>query len=178
MKRIFRQSLPVVSLVALLLGCSSGDSSSVPKQPAADAAAVDGQRHDFGDFSFELPAGWTRAKPDREQTQALLLLDGQSRRDAKGSIMVDVGRPAMETPDELARSFAANAAGTVTPDKVDIDGAAAVKATAPNTTLSKPRLMLVVYRNDKAYLIMAFAKEGVDPTDALEHVRATWKWAK
>jgi hypothetical protein len=36
--------------------------------------------------------------------------------------------------------------------------------------------MIIAFRNDKAYLIMAAAVNDVELSGAVEHVLATWKW--
>lgn len=54
--------------------------------------------------------------------------------------------------------------------------ASGARITSSSTSLSKPREVIIVYQNDKAYLLMAGAVEGVDVSNALEHVRSTWKW--
>ena len=42
--------------------------------------------------------------------------------------------------------------------------------------LSQPRDVIIVYRGGQAYMLMAGGVQGVDVSNALEHIRKTWKW--
>ena len=125
------------------------------------------------DFTFEVPQGWQRGKSDREKTQALLVeLAGGA---IAGMIQVDVGKPALPTATDTARSFA-GADGRVLSDSVALDGVAGVRVETPSTDLSRPRFAVVVHRGAKVYLVMAAAANNNDVSTALDHVVASWRW--
>jgi hypothetical protein len=124
-----------------------------------------------------MPDGWSKVPPDRATTKAMLLLDGTRWDSVKGMIKVDVGSPAFPTAQAIAESFARGADGQVAQDEVDVDGEKGVRVTTASTDLSKPRSMIVVYRDGKAYLIMGGAVEGVDVGDAVDRICTTWKWS-
>lgn len=173
--------LVMAGLLAMILGC--GNSDVTPTQDLAntssqDAGTIGAQatRQQFGTFSFEVPAGWSSVTPDRDKTKAMVLLGGTNWQNSKAMIKVDVGSPAFPTAQEMANNFAKSADGRAMPDTLDFDGEAATKATTSSTTLATPREMIIIYRDGKVYLVMAGAVAGVDLTNAIEHVRLTWKW--
>ncbi len=153
--------LVVAASIPAIFGCETNDPIT---------------RQHFGEFSFEIPGGWSNVTPDRAKTKARVLLDGTNWQNAKGMIKVDVGTPAFPTAAEMAKSFATSADGRVAPGTLDFDGEIATKATTSSTNVSKPRVIIIIYRGGKSYLVMASGVEGVDVTKAIEHVRSTWKW--
>ena len=168
--------------VLCLVGCTGNSStqSTDPQPPSisrpADAGQADNIRS-FGDFSFSIPSEWTVVAPDRDKTKAMLLLGGTNWQNAKAMIKIDVGTPAAPTAKQLAEGFAKSTGGTVSADTLDFDGTSGVSASTSSNDLMTPRQMIVVYRNGKAYLLMAGATSGVDVNNAVAHVRASWKWA-
>jgi len=106
----------------------------------------------------------------------MLLLDGRDWQTARAMIKIDVGTPAFPSAEELASNFATSAGGQVAPETLDFDGVKATKATTSSTNMAIPREIIVIYHNGEAYLVMAGAVSGVDLTDAMEHLRSTWKW--
>lgn len=152
---------------------------SLCPNPASVAAAEGGtnaDRRQFEGFSFDLPSGWMPAVPGLAKTKADILLGGL-RLGAKAEILVDVGHPTLPSPEAVAEGFAEMWGGTVVPDTVDVDGEKALRVQIPphGDSLS-PRRAIVVFHEGKLYLIMAGAVGPMDVSDALEHVRATWKW--
>ena len=127
------------------------------------------------DFRFEIPQGWQRAQSEREKTKVLLV------RVATGGIaamiQVDVGKPALPTARDMAKSLAGSD-GSILPDAVALDGVAGFRLRTPSTDLSRPCAAVVVYRNDRAYLIMAATMKGGDAEAALDHMAETWRWSK
>ena len=144
--------------------------------PATEAGQTDGPQS-FGDFSCSIPNGWTVVTPDRDKTKAMLLLAGTNWQNAKAMIKIDVGTPTAPTARQLAEGFAKSTGGSVTADALDFDGTPGVSASTSSNELTTPRIMIVVYRNGRAYLLMAGATAGVDVADAVSHVRESWKWA-
>ena len=174
--------LVIVASIATILGCGNNDgtlpqdSANIPSQDPATIAAQ-AIRQQFGEFSFEVPGGWSSVTPDRDKTKAMVLLGGTNWQNAKAMIKVDVGTPAFSTAQEMASNFAKSAGGQVAPETLDFDGETATKATTSSTRLATPREMIIIYHRDgKVYLVMVGAVEGVDLTNAIEHVRSTWKW--
>jgi hypothetical protein len=67
--------------------------------------------------------------------------------------------------------------GAVVPGSVDVDGAKALYVqVSPHGDSLSPRRAIVVFHEGMLYLIMAGAAGPRDVSDALEHVRVTWKW--
>jgi hypothetical protein len=129
----------------------------------------------FGDFRFELPTGWVQGKPERPKTKALLAMIPRGAKSPDGLLMVDVGKAAAPSAMDLAKSLAGRD-GRVLPEPVAVDQEEGVRVEMPSVDLSRPRCAVVVFRNGKAYLIMAAAMKGTDITDAFEEVLKTWKW--
>ena len=93
-------------LVLSLVGCGTepggntrGTSGAAPR--TGETAA---KRERFEGFSFELPSGWTRVAPDRDNTKALLVL-GKDREKAKAMIKIDVGPPGSPNPKDIAETL-------------------------------------------------------------------------
>jgi hypothetical protein len=167
-----------------LIGCRDDATAQRPVAPTlsrtapANVESDANASHEFGEFSFAIPSGWTVVTPDRDKTKAMIVLDGTSWQNAKAMIKVDVGTPTAPTAKQLAEGFANNARGTVSAESLDFDGTSAVSASTSSTTLAVPRNMIIVYRDGKAYLLMAGAVEGIDLSKAISHVRKSWKWTK
>jgi hypothetical protein len=66
--------------------------------------------------------------------------------------------------------------GNVSADTLDFDGTPGVSASTSSTELTTPRNMIIVYRDGKAYILMAGATGDVDIGDAVSHIRESWKW--
>ena len=163
----------IICSLSIIPAC--GTNEQPPSQNPSSIATTP-KREQFGEFSFEVPTGWSRNTPDRSKTKSLILLGGTRWTNSKGMIKVDVGSPAFPTVRETAKRFAQSLNGQVLPDAIDLDGERGVKVTSSSTNMAKPREVIIVYRNGKVYLLMAAAGEGVEVSNALEHVRSTWKW--
>jgi len=127
----------------------------------------------FGAFAFDVPAGWSRARPGRGKTAAMIMLKRGGT--TVGVVMVDVGRPTLPDARQAARAIV-GATGEVLPEPARVDGAEGVRAGAKTADLSKPRHVVVVYRGGKVYIIMGGAAGGTDVSDAFERVLKTWRW--
>ena len=167
--------------------CVAGCATNTAPQPADSEVAsaspstevdLSDDIQSFGDFSFSIPSGWSVVTPDRDKTKAMLLLDGTNWQNAKEMIKVDVDAPAAPTAKQLAEGFANSTGGQVSADALDFDGTPGVSASTSSTELTTPRNMIVVYRDSHAYLLMAGATAGVDISDAVSHVRESWKWTQ
>jgi hypothetical protein len=165
----------IVGTMIFVLGCGNNEATNIPPQDP-DAIAAGAQRQQFGVFSFEVPGGWSSVTPDRGKTKAMILLGGTKWQNSKAMIKVDVGPPAFPTAQEMAQNFAKTVGGQVAPETLNFDGETATKATTSSTSLTTPREMIIIYRDGNAYLVMAGAVDGVDLTNAMEHVRSTWTW--
>jgi predicted Zn-dependent protease len=166
-------SYVIVIFVVVTPGCKSR-TASPPQGATSGPSHVD--RQDFGDFSFEVPDGWTIDAPDRSKTKATLLFGGARWDIAKGMIKVDVGGQAFPTPQATAESFAKGLNGQIAKDAIDVDGEKGAKATTSSDTLNAPRYLIVVHKNGRAYLLMAASVKGTDVSGAFEQVRKSWKW--
>jgi hypothetical protein len=165
------QVLAFTTLVSILV--------SLCPTPASVALAQQGSnadRRQFEGFSFDLPSGWLPAVPNLAKTKADILLGG-IRLGAKAEIVVDVGRPRETSPEATAKAFAKMWGGTVVPGMVDVDGEKAIQVqVSPNGDSLSPRRAIVVFHEGKLHIIIAVAAGARDVSDAIEHVRATWKW--
>ena len=166
--------LAIMAFGLTALGCRSR-TSTPPKGSSSGQAPVG--RQQFGDFSFELPEGWLNVPPDCAKTKVTLLLGGSRWDNAKGMILVDVGSPSLPNAQAMADTFVKSLNGKVAKNAVDVDGEKGVKVTTSSKTLNDPRIIVIVYRRGKAYLIMAATIEGTDATEAFEQVRKSWKWS-
>ncbi len=124
-------------------------------------------------FRIQVPPGWQRGNPNREKTQVLLAQPVGSA--IVGMIQVDVGTSALPTAGDMARSFAGSD-GRVLPEPITIDGASALRVETPSTDLSRPKDIVIVYRDSKVYLIMAAATTGNDVSSAFDEVVKSWRW--
>jgi hypothetical protein len=170
--------LLAAALLCPLAGCTKNDAPlpGEPAKPTPPQSPV-ATREQFDGFSCEVPPGWSRVSPDRQQTKAMLLLGSDRWNTAKAMIKVDVGKPAEPDPRALAEKLAGQLAGSVQPDAVQVDGVPGVRAKMPDKrTFDSPIEAIVVFRGDRAYLIFAGSADGTEVSRALEHVRASWKW--
>ncbi len=154
-----------LTLIALSVGLSC--QAQVPSKDA-------GGRTDFGAFEFAIPSKWSRGKPDREKTAAMLLLNGTAWNNADGMIMVDVGKPTASAK-ELAQALAGKD-GKIYPDPVAVDGVEGIKVESTSDNMSRPKFAFVVVRDSKVYLIMASQLPGTNVSEALDQVVKSWKW--
>jgi len=129
----------------------------------------------FGGFQFEIPAGWTRVEPDGDKTRAMLLLNGTAWNTAEGMLKVDVGKPVLPTARQTAQSFAGTD-GRVFPTPVSLDGIEGIRVETPSSDMSRPHVAVVVFRDERVYLIMAAAVKGADISKAFDQVIKTWRW--
>lgn len=143
--------------------------NSLPDEKLATSSAT--ELESFEDFEFEIPAKWSRVQPDRDKTKAMVLLNGTRWDNAEGMLKVDVGKPAFPTVQQMARTLASNEGVPIT-----IDGEEAVQVSTDSTDLSKPKHAIVIFRDGKAYLLMASGIPGTDVTTALDHIVQTWRW--
>lgn len=181
MKRCFT----TVLTAALICVAGCRDDTAQPSatentqlSPTVASGEQNSELNNFGDFSFSVPKGWNIVAPDRGKTKAMLLLDGTDWQNAKAMIKIDVGTPTAPSAKQLADGLANSAGGTVSTDSLDFDGTPGVSASTSSTTLNTPRDMTIIYRNGKAYLLMAGAIEGVELSKAISHVRKSWKWTE
>jgi hypothetical protein len=158
---------PLRNAAFLTLAALSVCQAQVP----SDAA---GTPINFGTFEFVIPAKWSRAKPDRAKTAAMLLLNGTAWNNADGMILVDVGKPTASAR-ELAQSLAGKD-GKIYPDKVAVDGVDGIKVESTSDNLSRPKYAVVVLRDSKVYLIMAAQLPGTNVSEALNQIVKSWKW--
>jgi len=165
----------VVLAFATLGVANQAITASSPKQVAALASGKPTMAL-FGDFEFEIPAGWQNAPPEHDDQRAYLLFNSNDWRQADGRIDVDVGTPAQPTARQLARSLAGRE-GKVRREAVFVDGIEGARVDMPSPDVSQPRYCAIVFRDGQAYLIFAAQSPGHDVSEAFEHVLKTWRWA-
>lgn len=140
-------------------------------QPAASAPTP----ASFDGFAFEVPAGWSQVRPDRNQTKAMLTFGSTSPTGADGLIKIEVGKPTIPDVRKTAASLA-GADGQVLPTSLTVDGVEAVRVETPSTDLNRPHHAVAAIRNGRLYLIMAAGARGTDVSAGFEHVLKTWHW--
>ena len=162
----------VLCSMLLLAGCdgesAKSNTAAAPAAPAPAAPAAPVVEN-FGDFQFEIPSGWTREKPDRDKLKAFVVMG--TRQKPEGMIMVDVGKPALPTANDVIKKFTGKD-GTPT----TVDGVEAVRGETKSTDLSEPRHVVALMRDGRIVMIMAAGASGTNIGDAYEQVLKTWRW--
>jgi hypothetical protein len=130
--------------------------------------------HHFTNVEFETTGGWMQIQGSHETNVATLILSGQSRSEPDGMIMVDAGKPKGDMRQNAASL--AEADGRVLPNPVLVDSVQGLRVETTSTDTSRPKLAVVLLRNDRMYLIMAAGAHGYDVTPDFERVLKTWKW--
>jgi hypothetical protein len=59
-----------------------------------------------------------------------------------------------------------------------VDGIEAIRVETSSSDLSRPKVVLIVYRNTNVYLIMGAGTNGNDVSSALDEVVKSWRWTK
>ena len=144
-----------------------------PKEDKKD----DAKSTSFGTFEFVVPAKWTSKKPEREKTAVLLLLNPTDDEKAEGMFKVDIGTPKLDSAKEMAKSFVGKDSKVV-PEPVTVDGVDGFKVVTDSTDFKRPKFVIVVYRKDQAYMIMAAQTKDTDVTDTFNGIINSWKWTK
>lgn len=162
--------------IMLMLVCASVYRQASSDRRNADmlAASMLPRIQTFTAFEFETAGGWQQIRASHDGNLATLVLDGPSRSDPNGMIMVDAGKPIADLRQTAASL--AEADGRVLPDPVLIDGVQGVRVETTSTDTSRPKLAVLVLRGRRIYLIMAAGSHGYDVTPDFEHVLKTWKW--
>lgn len=142
---------------------------------AAPAASDKPVTTSYGEFEFEIPAGWTSVRPEHEDQKAYLLLNSNDWRNADGRIDVDLGTPALPTARQLAKSVAGKN-GKIQRQPIFLDGVEGVRVDMPSPNVEQPSFCAIVFRGGQAYLIFAAQAPGHDVSQAFEHVVKTWRW--
>jgi hypothetical protein len=150
---------------------NTGDSlksDSPPGRHGTDSSALTS----FEGFDFAIPAGWSRVTPDRSKTKATILLNGTTWNNADGRLIVDVGKPSFPTAKQTAQALAGSEGVAIS-----LDGHDGIRVSTASTDMSKPQHAIVVYRDDKVYLLMASGVRGTDVKTAFDYVARTWRWS-
>jgi hypothetical protein len=127
-------------------------------------------------FRIAVPTGWKDTKPDTPSTVFWLLRGHTDWRKASGMIKVDVGRPVLPTAKETAAQLA-GPDGKVSGAPVDVDGTPGVRFETTAADINRPRAGVVIYRDNRAYLVFAAASAGNDIAADLDALLKSWKWS-
>ena len=160
-----------VFCLSVISQAKRGRQAGAPERPPAAASTPTS----FGAFDFNIPAGWSNAGTAAGKAKAVIILNARTRPPADGVLRVEAGRPTLPTARQVAETFAADG-GRVIPDPVSIDGVEGVRVETTSTDLSRPRHVVVVFKGDQAFLIMAAAANEVDVSAAFDDVLRTWRW--
>lgn len=155
----------------LVVGCNHQPSEKAPDGQSKTATPMI-----FEGFQFEVPEKWARIQPDRNKTVAMLLLSGTESSDDEGMIKVDVGKPTLQNPEEVARSLAGND-GRVLSERVKLDGETGIQVEIPSQDMSRPSHALVVFRDKRLFLLMAGGIKKDEVNNAFKQVIKTWRWS-
>ncbi len=142
------------------------DGESISSAPVATS---------FGDFQFDIPAGWQRVRPVKKENKATINLRGADASSPNGIIEVDFATPAITTARQMAQVLAGSD-GQVLPNPVSVNGVEAVRVETPSKDMSRPRFAVVVLRGKDVYLIMAAGAHGTDVTAPFDQVLKSWHW--
>ncbi len=127
-------------------------------------------------FEITIPAYWVSAEPDLNKTAVLLLLNGTVWYNADAMIKVDVGKPSLPTAREIAQKLAGDD-GKVYDQTVNVDGSEGVRVETTSTDMSRPKYGVVVFHEQRAYLIMGAEVRGKNVAAALDQIIKSWKWS-
>ena len=105
----------------------------------------------------------------------MLLLNATAWNKAEGMLKVDVGKPSLPTARQMADALAGKD-GRVLEGMVSLDGSEGIRVETPSSDMSRPRFAMVIFRDEKVYLIMAAGRKGVDVSGAFNQVLRTWRW--
>lgn len=164
---------PVVATLVRFTTSPGGNGERPESVPTSQPV----ERHwqtSFGRFSFEAPKGWTVISAERPKTKAFLVSDA-SIASPPGMIVVDVGRPVLPTAEELAKQMAGND-GRISPVPVTVDGTKGLRVDRPAVDASRPAHVVIVYRGEIVYLIMAARAHDADVSKPFEQILTTWRW--
>jgi hypothetical protein len=162
---------PVVMILTKFETSPTGDTS----KGASATPPAKPELASFDAFRFEVPAGWTQIRPDREKTKATILLNSAAGNKIEGMLKVDVGKPAFSAARQMAEAIAGRD-GHVLPDPVLLDGTEGIRVETTSNDLSRPRFAVVAFREEKAYLIFGAGVKGVDVSKPFDQVLKTWRW--
>lgn len=165
----FYSTIGVVALSAIAL------LSADQRKGASVATPRSSEWMSFSGFRFKSPDGWVPATPDKSRTKAMIVLQAANLRTPRGMLIVDVGKPVLPNAREMAQSFA-DKDGRVSPDPVSLDGESGILVETTSADLSRPRLVLVVFREGQVYLIMAAGTNATEVSSAFDAVLASWEW--
>lgn len=163
----------VALTVVLMLATTDLVSTTKSPSPPVAPPSTRPRMATFGEFKFEIPAGWTKVRPTDKKAKAVLVLNPKTGPD--GMLRIEVGRLKEPTPRKVAAAFAGDD-GRVLDEPISLDGIEGARAEMPSTDLGRPRFCAVVFREEKGYLIMAAGANEHDIAEAFEHVIKTWQW--
>lgn len=155
--------LAALTSVLLCAGCGS----------RAETAPT---RTQFGAFSFVIPAGWSRVESDLKKTAVALLFNGTAWNNADAMLKVDVGKPALPTAKELAKSLAGDD-GKIYPEPVSVDDVDGIRVETTSTDMTRPKVEIVIIRGEKLYMLMAAETKGSRTFEAVNQIVGSWKWS-
>lgn len=163
----------VIGYCGIYLSSSLGHTVGI-EEPVG---VVDANEVSTDDFSFLIPAGWSRVPPDRTKTTVMLLTGGSHWTEPDAMIKVDVGRSPAPSVDVAVEGLAEMWGGEVLKGETTLDGerALVIRSEHRGTGL-QPVEGIAVFRNDRLYLIMGGVTEGHSVVDAVEKIRESWKW--
>jgi hypothetical protein len=182
----------LVALVAYFVGRKSGRAASIAFPVAvcflmfsvvnawvsrvSKRTAETPRIESFGEFTFEVPAHWTKEKPVLPQTEALLVLNGSMAGSGPhGLVQVDAGQAVRPLTREMAGTLAGTD-GHMLPDPILVDGIEGIKIERPGGKMTVPHIAVVLVHEGKAYVIVGADENGADVNEVMEHIFKTWKW--
>jgi hypothetical protein len=184
---VMKQQNAVFCITALLasLGCSDNAATRPPVPPSPNTIASQNiesdkkSAHDFGDFSFTIPNGWNLdTRKESDPFLALLLRDATNYFHARAVIFVSLAKlfPTDPNSNEFAERVGEEPERKGLRETWDFDQTSGIVV----SSISKydKKKVVVIYRDDKTYVLIACSREDSDASEALSQIRETWRWTR
>jgi hypothetical protein len=145
---------------------------SLSPQLVADSPAIttDGA-------SFSEPRNWVRLPVKKSKTKGFFISEDSDPKAPSAMILVDIGKPVESDARKTAEGLARNWGGKVLEETTELDGEVALRVHVANPGEGlRPKEGIIVFRDNRVYLVMAGSVPGIDVIDELEQVRQSWKW--
>jgi hypothetical protein len=123
------------------------------------------------------PAGWRRIVGDQGKSVVSWASPDSTPADPRAVIKVEAARGLDATAEASARKLAADWGGTVSAEKLVLDGEPAFRVLAANTTPAlKPVEGIVASHNGFLYMVLGGVTAGHECHRQIEEIAKGWKW--
>lgn len=135
--------------------------------------------HDFGEFSFTIPDGWNLdVGKESDPFAALLLRNATNFFHARAVIFVvfPLDFPSDPNGNDFAERVGEEPGRKGLRETWDFDKTAGIVVSS--TSKYEKKRHVVIYRDDKVYMLIAWSREDSDASEALSQIRETWRWKR